>query len=304
LFRLLRLERPTSVQRSGPLGKQIVFGCVLTVVGAADLAGYIPPITDYAYGIVWWGVLLLVDAWNSNRRGLSLWRGHAAHFLTITAPVSVVVWLFFEAVNLPSPQWRYRGDVPGLWGKVLFGFIAFSTVVPIMVESWWLITGKQRVPAGLLGWARRYRWILLAAAGGLAVVPFINGVFWFNQGIWLIPALVLLPVVRAESCSGAEFARALVLSGLLAGLAWEAFNWPARTHWEYLILPDAPHLFYMPLPGYLGFIPFALSMMAVYVSLRSLRPSLWLGALLYAVAVGGLYWLTVLYVARGIWVDL
>jgi hypothetical protein len=81
------------------------------------------------------------------------------------------------------------------------------------------------------------------------------------------------------------------------------FNYPARTHWEYLILPDAPHLFYMPLPGYLGFIPFALSMMAVYQWGRQVRPSLWLGALLYGIAIAGLYWLTALYVRRGIWVD-
>ena len=296
------------MQRSVPLRKQIYFGCLLTAIGVADLAGYLPAIANYAYGIVWWGVLLLVDAWNAQRRGLSLWRGRGAHFLTITAPVSVVVWLFFEALNLPTPQWRYRGYIPGIWGKVLFGFIAFSTVVPIMVESWWLVAGKERVPSGLLGWARRYRWILLAAAVTFAVVPFVNGAFWLgtfwlNQGIWLIPALVLLPLVRAESCSGAEFARGLVVSGLLAGLAWETFNFTARTHWEYLILPDVPHLFYMPLPGYLGFVPFALSMMAVFGWLRSLRQSVWLGALLYAVAIGGLYWLTVLYVERGIWVD-
>jgi hypothetical protein len=285
------------------LRSQLIAGILLTGLGVVDLAGLIPAMADYAYGIVWWGVLLLVDAYNTVRRGLSLWRGDVARFLTITAPVSVLIWLLFEALNLPAPQWQYRGNVSGLWGKVLFGFIAFSTVVPIMVESWWVVAGKPCAPAGLLEWARRYRWFLVAAAMGVAVIPFINRIFWLNQGIWLIPALVLLPFVRVESCSGGQFMRALVVSGLLAGIAWEAFNYPARTHWEYLILPDVPHLFHMPLPGYLGFIPFALSMIAVYRWCCSVRPSFWLALLLYGMATGGLYWLTVLYIDRGIWVS-
>ena len=282
---------------------QVLAGTLLTAVGIADTAGLVPAVADYAYGIVWWGVLLLVDAWNSHRRGLSMWRGNVAHFLTITAPASVVVWLIFEALNLPAPQWRYRGEIPGILGKVLFGFVSFATVVPIMVESWWLVAGRQCLPGGLLSWFQRLRWWVVAAAAGLAILPFVNTVFWWNQGMWLVPALVLFPFTRAHSCSGSHFTRALVGSALLAGLSWEAFNYPAPTHWEYLILAGSPHLFYMPLAGYVGFIPFALSMMAVYEWSRELRPSLWLGMLLYATAIAGLYSLTVVYIDRGIWIS-
>lgn len=281
--------------------KQVLAGSLLTTIGIADLAGLIPGIVDYAYGIVWWGVLLLIDFWNAKHRGLSLWRGNLAHFLTITAPVSVIVWLVFETLNLPAPQWRYRGEIPGLSGKVLFGFISFATVIPIMVESWWLIAGRQCVPAGLMNWLQRRRWWVLGAAAILAVIPFVNGVFWWNQGMWLIPALVLLPFMQAHTCSSGHFTRALSVSALLAGLAWEAFNYPAATHWEYLILAGSPHLFYMPLLGYVGFIPFAFSMMAVYEWSRALRPGIWLGTLLYAAAVSGLYLLTIIYIDRGIW---
>ena len=282
---------------------QVIAGSLLTAMGVADLAGFTPAIADYAYAIVWWGVLLLVDAWNSHSKGLSLWRGgRVAQFVMITMPASVIVWLIFEALNFPSPQWRYRGTIPGIWPKVLFGWIAFSTVIPIMVESWWLISGRQRVPIGLLGWSRQNRWVLIAVACCLAVLPFVNNLFWFNQGIWLIPALVLLPFAPAERCSTGQFIRALIFSALLAGLAWETFNYPARTHWEYLILPNMTHIFYMPLPGYIGFVPFALSMLAVHLWSGRLRPTVWLGALLYALATGGLYWLTMLYIDRGLWV--
>jgi hypothetical protein len=222
----------------------IVSGILLTVVGVAALAGWLPVLASYAYAVVWWGVLLLADAFNTARRGLSMWRGNVRHFLIVTLPASVILWLVFEVFNLPAPQWRYRGDVAGIWPKVAFGFAAFSTVIPIMVESWWLVGGRQCAPAGFVRWFREHRLLLSGAAAVFAILPFLNEIFWFNQGIWLVPALVLIPYVRPENCSTSTFLRALVCSALLAGFCWEAFNYPARTHWEYMILPDVPHLFY------------------------------------------------------------
>src|SRR5688572_29387323 len=201
---------------------QSIAGGLLTAVGLAALTGILPSVADYSYAIVWWGVLLLVDSVNAARRGLSLFHENLPHFLTITAPASVIVWVVFEALNFPAPQWRYRGDVPGIWPKVVFGFAAFSTVIPIMVESWWLVAGRQCIPQGVLRWFRDYRWLSLGAAGLFVVMPFINDVFWLNQGIWLVPALLLFPFLHAEHCSAGSFLRALVVSALLAGLAWES----------------------------------------------------------------------------------
>jgi hypothetical protein len=117
--------------------------------------------------------------------------------------------------------------------------------------------------------------------------------------MWLIPALVLLPFLQTEICRPSHFIRAIGASGVLAGLAWEAFNYPARSHWEYLILPDAAHLFYMPLPGYVGFIPFALSMLAVYEFARAARVSVLLGVTLYSLGIAGLYGLMTFHMRTG-----
>jgi hypothetical protein len=77
----------------------------------------------------------------------------------------------------------------------------------------------------------------------------------------------------------------------------------ARTHWEFLILPDAPHLFYMPLPEYLGFIPFRVEHDGcISVGLASAPESL-AGSAVVWIAIAGLYWLTALDVRWGIWVD-
>jgi hypothetical protein len=276
-------------------------GALLTAAGVAALAGFLPAIATYSYAIVWWGVLLIVDSFNAARRGLSLWHGNARHFLMITLPASVLLWLFFEALNIPAPQWLYRGDLPGMWRKLLFSFAAFSTVIPIVVETWWLVAGRQCVPVEILRSFREHRRMAFSAAAVFTALPFVNDIFWFNQGMWIVPALVLLPFVRMEQCSGGAFTRAVVLSGMLAGLGWEALNYPAPAHWEYLILPNVPHLFQMPLPGYLGFIPFAFTTMAVYEAQRQIRPTVAAGAILYGLTIAATYWLTLLCVERGLW---
>ena len=266
------------------------------------MAGFIPPLADYTYPIVWWGLLLIVDNYNRRRRGLSLWHGNTRHFLLITLPVSVLFWLLFELMNLPSPQWRYKGGIDNLHAQVLFGFIAFTTVIPIMAESYWLLAGRFCLPSAFASWFRRNKTASILIGLALAAIPFFNSVFWFNQGIWLAPAFILLPFSEVRSCEQPrKFIKGVILSGLLAGFFWELLNYWARTHWEYLILPGAPHLFQMPLPGYLGFIPFALTAMIVYEQQLRLPARAAISTALYAAAIAALYVLTTIYIGRGLW---
>jgi hypothetical protein len=281
---------------------QVIAGAIICGIGLAAMAGLIPALVDYTYPIVWWGLLPIVDAYNHRRRGLSLWRGRARQFLLITIPISVLFWLLFEALNLAAPQWRYKGGIDNLHAQVFFGFIAFATVIPIMVESYWLVGGSFCLPESLSTAFRRWRVAAIAIGLILAAIPFFNSVFWFNQGMWLAPGLVLLPFAKSPACGGTRrFAIALVASGLIAGFFWEMLNYWARTHWEYLILPTAPHLFQMPLLGYTGFIPFALTSMIVYERQLRLRARVLTGALLYVAALGALYFLTIVYMNRGLW---
>lgn len=281
---------------------QLLIGLLISLIGVAATAGLIPPLADYTYPIVWWGLLLMVDGYNWRRHKLSLWRNGPRRFLLITVPVSVLFWLLFEIMNLPSPQWRYKGAIDNLNAQVLFGFIAFSTVIPIMAESYWLIAGEFCLPPAFSQWFRKWRSASILLGLALASIPFFNGNFWFNQGIWLAPALVLLTFTKIRPCPrSAPFIRALILSGLLAGFFWELLNYWARTHWEYIILPHAPHLFQMPLPGYLGFIPFALTAMVVYERQTRVPPRIAIAVLLYAAAFAALYLLTILYMHRGLW---
>jgi hypothetical protein len=282
--------------------RQVLIGCLICGIGVAAMAGLIPPLAEYTYPIVWWGLLLLVDRYNARRHGVSLWHGRTRHFLLVTIPVSALFWVLFEILNLAAPQRRYKGGIDNLHAQVFFGFIAFTTVIPIMVESYWLAGGRFCMPAAFSQFFRKWRAASILAGLLFAAIPLFNGVFWFNQGIWLAPALVLLPFTNVRPCESAgRFVRAVVLSGLLAGFFWELLNYWARTHWEYLILPGAPHLFQMPLPGYLGFIPFALTALVVYEQQLRIPPRLAISALLYAGAFAALYVLTTIYMHRGLW---
>lgn len=275
---------------------------LLLIIGVAATFGFIPPLKNYSYPIVWWGLLPILDEWNQKQRGLSIWSGKVRHFVLITIPMTVLLWLLFEIFNLASPQWRYRGGIESLHVQVFFGFIAFATVIPIMVEFYWLVGGEFCLPAGFSRWFHDWRMLSILAGIAFAATPLFNHAFWFNQGIWLAPALVLLPFADIRACGQSRgFVLALILSGLFAGFCWECFNFLARTHWEYLILPGVPHLFQMPLPGYIGFIPFALTALVVYEQQLRLPSRVWVSVLLYGVALLGLYILTAVYRRDGLW---
>ncbi len=63
----------------------------------------------------------------------------------------------------------------------------------------------------------------------------------------------------------------LLLSGLLCGVLWEFWNYWSRSKWHYTVPIMQNHkMFEMPLPGYLGFPPFALECFTMYVFVRGL----------------------------------
>lgn len=67
----------------------------------------------------------------------------------------------------------------------------------------------------------------------------------------------------------------LLLSGLLCGVLWEFWNYWARAKWIYTVpIMQQWKIFEMPLPGYLGFPPFAIECFTMYVFVRVLYASL------------------------------
>jgi hypothetical protein len=63
----------------------------------------------------------------------------------------------------------------------------------------------------------------------------------------------------------------LLLSGLMCGFLWEFWNFWSRAKWHYTVpIMEHTKLFEMPLPGFLGFPPFAVECFTMYTFVRTL----------------------------------
>jgi hypothetical protein len=226
-------------------------------------------IRQYLYFFAWYPYLLFLDGLLWRRRGESFIFGRPAEFLRL-GTWSVTVWLIFEALNLWLKNWAYAGVTPIWWVRWPGYALAFATVLPGILltarllqalGAWGGIRGRPR----RLGFAWQPVSLLVGTvflALPLAFPRYAFPLVWLAFFFLLDPCCSLL---RAKSLieSFLEGERrehlALLAAGLLCGLWWEAWNYPATSRWVY-VLPvlNFWKVFEMPLLGYLGFPPFAL----------------------------------------------
>jgi hypothetical protein len=230
------------------------------------------PRTHLLFFPLWLGYVLLVDGWTALRDGASLWtssrRGFVCLFLT-----SVPLWWGFEAANGALGNWEYLGRE--LFGDVEYALLcslSFSTVVPaVLVSARWArgLRWIERLPRG-----PRVEPTPAVRAGFLAVglALFYLALRWPRTcypGIWVAGVFLLEPLCLAlgrrglcVDLRGGDWRAwcALWTGGLVCGFFWEMWNWRSYPKWIYHTpFVGDPRLFEMPLAGYLGYLPFALS---------------------------------------------
>ncbi|HEY3885867.1 MAG TPA: hypothetical protein VGL62_11700, partial [Vicinamibacterales bacterium] len=121
-------------------------------------------------------------------------------------------------------------------------------------------------------------WTSVAAGIVMLAAPIVHPSPWLAAPVWLGFIFLLDPVNArhgAESLRGdlaaGRYGRLinLLIGGLVCGFLWECWNYWAHTKWIYTV-PVPPHvkLFEMPLAGYLGFPPFAIECVTMYVFVR------------------------------------
>jgi hypothetical protein len=294
---------------------QAIVGIAVAATGIVGIIARQPLIAEFAYPIIWWGLLVAVDAINARLWGRSPMRSDWRRFLGVTVPLSVLFWLIYEYLNFAFPQWRYRGELTGTATQVAFGFVSFATVIPIMIEFQWLFGGPSdgwQIPRAVDGALRQWRAACIAAGATLLFLPLLSDNFWINQSAWIGPAIALLPfAVRPPATSttpapviDGKFAASATASALIGGFLWELINYWALTKWEYTIHPEWPRLFEMPLLGYLGFVPFAFSALAVFAVQQRFAPRPVLSFSLWAAAILAMHGLVVLYRDSRLWAPL
>jgi len=243
--------------------------------------------TAYLFFPLWLGYILVVDAIVYRRTGSSLWtrsrRGFALLFV-LSAPA----WWLFEIINNRTGNWEYHGAsgfTPLQYN--LLSTLCFSTVMPAVFETAEL--------------ARTFRWVnSLRPCGRVPDTSQVNATLWltglvmlaltllwprfFYPFVWISLVLILEPMNRLlrrphllEWLAEGNWRSvvSLGLGALICGFFWELWNEWSWPQWTYHT-PGANvlHIFKMPLPGYGGYIPFALELFALKNFLWPGRPKL------------------------------
>lgn len=270
--------------------KQFILGCGLLILGSVALVVPMPTLSKIVYPILWWGLILVLDAINFWQWKESPLISSRKNFFGVIIPLSVLYWLYFELVNFYFPQWYYVDIIEGVLSRTLLALASFATVIPAVVEIFWLFNGSlSKIEFSTKPQKSLFYFLLQLAGLVFALMPFFGKNFVLNQFMWLAPFLILFPFLKTEMFKTKSLLY-IPLSGLISGFLWEFLNFGAVGKWKYLILPDAPHLFEMPMAGYLGFIPFAFSTLAVYlVAIRLPKPQPHVVAVLYAAALYASY---------------
>src|SRR3989338_3057329 len=94
----------------------------------------IQPFANWYFPIIWYGYILTIDALVYKLRGNSLISNRFAQFLGMIV-LSALFWWVFELMNLPIQNWEYVGTERFGIYAVFFETLAFSTVLPALLET-------------------------------------------------------------------------------------------------------------------------------------------------------------------------
>jgi hypothetical protein len=267
-------------RRLAPYGWIGLFGLVLAEL---LLFSRVAPVTIYFTPIAWTCYILLADAAVLAIRGWSRLHDHPRHFVSV-ALLSIPLWLIFEAYNLRLHNWTYVG-VPQSWPFAIFGYgWSFATITPGIFETADLIESFGWFRPGPAIKLSRTARILVIVFGILClllplvmprqIAPRLFVLVWIGFIFFLDPINYELDLPSLigdfeRGCRSRFYS--FLLSGFVCGWFWEFWNYWAAAKWHY-IFPILQHqkIFEMPVPGYLGFLPFALECFVMYVAAAGL----------------------------------
>ena len=233
--------------------------------------------THWGFFPLWLGYCLAIDGVVLGRTGTSLLTRSRRQYVGLFL-VSAPVWWIFELLNLRTQNWIYLGvEILSPFEYFFWITLSFTTVIPAVFGSAEFFASFEfvkRLQGGpKIGTDRRTTvsffvlgWIMLAL---LLIWPRI-----FFGFIWLSLYFILEPInVWMGNRSLAQWTQtgdwrpviALWLGVLLTAFFWEMWNYYSYPKWVYHVAwGDWLHVFEMPLPGYGGYLPFALELYAIY----------------------------------------
>jgi hypothetical protein len=233
--------------------------------------------THWGFFPMWLGFCLAADALAYYRKGSSLISRNLKKYILLFI-ISVPVWWLFEFLNLFTSNWFYDGkeyfsDVE----YFLLSSLSFSTVMPAVFSA--------AEVASTFKWIKKIDIKLRIPAEDNVVKGFLTaGVFmlllliilpeYFYPFIWLSVYFIIEPVnyftgrrnlFRHTDSRNWQPVLFLWVGVMICAFFWEMWNYFSYPKWVYH-LPglNILHIFEMPLPGYLGYLPFSLELYAIY----------------------------------------
>ncbi|MFQ6081874.1 MAG: hypothetical protein ACE5WD_00765 [Candidatus Aminicenantia bacterium] len=231
-------------------------------------------IQEWFFCVAWWSYILVVDSLNFRRTKNSLLFSSGKNFLFM-AFISVFTWLIFELFNLRVDSWSYHHLPENIFKRWLGYFLGFATVIPALWETASFIESfferkktKFSIPITKV-------FLSTSIGAGLISVPlFLSFPRFFFPLVWLCFMLLIPPINYILKIKGilkdlkeGYWGRIIswLLTGFIAGLLWEFWNYWSLSRWRYSIpYFNFLKIFEMPVLGYFGFLPFSLGVFSIY----------------------------------------
>lgn len=236
-------------------------------------------VQEHTFTPLWLGYILTVNAATFARTGRCVMLHRPRYFLSLF-PLSAAFWWLFEYLNRFVQNWYYVGVVElSSMEYFLRATLPFSTVLPAVLSTSELLRSCPAVVAGLNQFKpiqspsmRLVSWSLLIVScfGLLGIGLWPNYLFPL---VWVGPLMLVVslqelarrPTILSAFTQG-DWREIWVpaLAALVCGFFWELWNWKSLAHWEYAIpFVHRFQLFEMPLLGYVGYLPFGLTCIAI-----------------------------------------
>lgn len=233
--------------------------------------------TQFLFFPLWLSYIITIDALTYFRKGTSLINRNIKLFLLMFL-ISIPGWWLFELINLQTQNWLYDGkQFFASLEYAVFSSINFSIVMPAVFSTAEL--------AGSFGWIDKIkktktieptnstlRIFLFTGAVMLFLIIIYPSYFYYFE--WAAVYFLLEPINhKLKNDTLFNYIHpgdwrpviALSLGALICGFFWEMWNYYSYPKWIYNIpMMNFLHVFEMPLLGYIGYIPFALELFAIY----------------------------------------
>ncbi len=233
--------------------------------------------TQWGFFFLWLGYALSVDGFVFLKKGTSLIHRSLKKFIMLFV-ISAPTWWLFELLNSFTGNWHYAGR--GYFTDLqyfLLASLSFSTVMPAVFGTAELVScfgfiKKIKLKKDLhINSSTVNKYFL---SGWLMLMMIILLPKYFYYLIWAALYFIIDPInYKLKNRSLIRYAQAvdwrpfisLSAGCLVCGFFWEMWNFYSYPKWVYTLpFINFAHVFEMPLPGYIGYIPFSFELFAIY----------------------------------------